>query len=90
MHTVKVRQQGGAMIVTIPRDYAAAAGWAVGTEIAVKCRGEELSFSPVKRTPRGAFTVAELLGQIDKTEISALNEDVKEFTGTTPAGKEYW
>lgn len=90
MQTVKVRAQGGAMIVTIPRDYADAAGWTVGTEIAVKRQGAELSFAPATRKPRGAFTVAELLGQIDREEIATLNNDVKEFTGADPVGKEYW
>jgi len=90
MQTVKIRQQGGAMIVTIPRDFAQAAGWIVGTEVAIKRQGTELSFSPAKHTPRGAFTVAELLGQIDQEEIAALNSDVKEFTGGAPVGKEYW
>lgn len=90
MQTVKVRQQGGAMIVTIPRDVAAGLGWSVGTEVAVERKGEALSFKPAKPKPRGAFTVAELLQQIDSEEIAAFNEDVKDFTNTAPKGKEYW
>ncbi|AVF37986.1 AbrB/MazE/SpoVT family DNA-binding domain-containing protein [Rahnella sikkimica] len=90
MQTVKLRQQGGAMIVTIPRDYATSAGWTVGTEITVKRQGTELSLSPTTRSPRGAFTIAELLGQIDREEIASLNNSVKEFTSAAPTGKEYW
>ncbi|UJD92407.1 antitoxin (plasmid) [Rahnella aquatilis] len=90
MQTVKVRQQGGAMIVTIPREYATAAGWAVGTEITVKRHGAELSFAPATRKARGAFTVDELLSQIDQGEIAALNDDVKEFSNVESVGKEYW
>jgi len=90
MQTVKVRQQGGAMIVTIPRDYAAAAGWAVGTEITVKRQGSELNLAPATHNPRGAYSVAELLGQIDQQEIVTLNGDVKDFSSTESVGKEYW
>ncbi|EQB6766311.1 AbrB/MazE/SpoVT family DNA-binding domain-containing protein, partial [Shigella flexneri] len=36
MQTVKLRQQGGAMIVTIPRDLAIDLGWSPGTELTVE------------------------------------------------------
>ncbi|XBS69064.1 AbrB/MazE/SpoVT family DNA-binding domain-containing protein [Acerihabitans sp. KWT182] len=89
MQILKVRAQGGAMIVTIPRDIAAELGWFVGTEVQLERQGESLSIKPAKRAARGAFTVAELLGQIDSDEIAALNEDVKAFTHSVPVGKEY-
>ncbi len=89
MQILKLRAQGGAMIVTIPRDVAAELGWIVGTEVTVERHGESLSLKPAKRSPRGAFTVAELLGQIDSDEIAALNEDVKAFIHSAPVGKEY-
>ncbi|EJS93528.1 MULTISPECIES: AbrB/MazE/SpoVT family DNA-binding domain-containing protein [Pectobacterium] len=90
MQTVKIRQQGGALIVTIPRDYGKELGWDIGTEIAVERSGEGISLQPTKRKPRGKFSVAELLTQIDSEEIAALNEDVKVFTDAVPTGKEYW
>lgn len=89
MQTVKIRQQGGAMIITIPKDVAADLGWTVGTEVAVERSGEGLNLKPAKRKARGAFTVAELLQQIDQDEIAAFNEDVKDFTHAVPKGKEY-
>lgn len=90
MQTVKIRQEGDVMIVTIPRDYAAAAGWAVGTEITIKRQGSELTLAPVTRQSRSAFIVDELLGQIDPGEIEVLNDAVKEFSGAEAVGKEYW
>lgn len=90
MQTVKVRQQGGAMIVTIPRDVAAGLGWAVGTEVAIERSGEKLSFKSTKRQARGSLTVAELLGQIDVEEIATLNEGSKGFAEAKPAGREVW
>ncbi|TXE28355.1 antitoxin [Serratia marcescens] len=90
MQTVKIRAQGGAMIVTIPRDVASGLGWDVGTEVMVERQGEAVSFKSCQRKPRGAFTVSELLGQIDRDEIRTLNEDVDAFTRMKPEGKEYW
>lgn len=89
MVLTKVRQQGGAMILTIPRDYAAAAGWTIGTEISVERQGAALSFAPAKRAARGRLSVAQLLGQIDQDEIATLNRDVADFA-VEPVGKEYW
>lgn len=89
MALTKVRQQGGAMILTIPRDYATAVGWTVGTEISVERHGVALSFAPAKRAARGRLSVAQLLGQIDHDEIATLNRDVADFAAE-PAGKEFW
>ncbi|PWC10956.1 AbrB/MazE/SpoVT family DNA-binding domain-containing protein [Brenneria corticis] len=90
MQTVKIRQQGGALIVTIPRDYGNELGWEVGTEITIERHGEGINLQPAKRQPRGKFTVEELLTQIDSEEIAAFNQDIKAFTDAVPAGKEYW
>lgn len=43
-----------------------------------------------KHQPRGAFTVAELLQQIDPEEITVLNESVSGFASEIPKGKEHW
>ncbi|ECA8972907.1 AbrB/MazE/SpoVT family DNA-binding domain-containing protein [Salmonella enterica subsp. enterica serovar Omuna] len=76
MQTVKLRQQGGAMIVTIPRELATGLGWAVGAELAVEKKGDGVSLTATKRKPRGQLTVAQLLAQIDEKEIAELNSAV--------------
>jgi len=42
-----------------------------------------------KREPRGAFTVAQLLTQIDPVEIERLNDSVKRL-GDDKVGNEVW
>ncbi|QCR36681.1 AbrB/MazE/SpoVT family DNA-binding domain-containing protein [Nissabacter sp. SGAir0207] len=83
----KIRQQGGAMVVTIPRDMALQMGWQVGTRIALENDGDSLSLKPAKRTPRGRLTLAELLGQIDSEEIATLNQSISD-QDDYPVGKE--
>lgn len=46
MQTVKLRQQGGAMIVTIPRDLAIDLGWSPGTELTVEKKAIALICAP--------------------------------------------
>ncbi len=42
----RLRQQGGAMIVTIPRDLATDPGWSPGTEITVEKKAIALICAP--------------------------------------------
>ena len=89
MQTTKLRQQGGAMILTLSRESARRLGWHVGDEVKVEEHGQGLSIEAVKRSPRGAFTVEQLLHQIDSNEIRQLNDDVKGFADL-PKGNEAW
>ncbi|PPC63857.1 hypothetical protein C1Y41_04220 [Pantoea sp. ICBG 1758] len=91
MQTVKLRQQGGAIIFTIPSHTARRYGLMVGDTIALE--EHDLSFEvrsvKARRKPRGAFTVAELLTQIDPQEIDELNESVRGFA-EDKVGHEAW
>lgn len=89
MQTVKLRQQGGAMIVTIPRDLAAGLGWTVGAELTVEKKGNGVSLTATKHNPRGRLTVAQLLGQIDEKEIAELNNAVDSWANGKQ-GNEAW
>lgn len=89
MQTVKLRQQGGAMIVTIPRELVNGLGWSIGAELAVEKKGETVSFTPTKPRPRGRHTVAQLLSQIDSAEIDELNQSVEGWGGDKQ-GNEVW
>lgn len=89
MQTVKLRQQGGAMIVTIPRELANGLGWSIGSELAVEKKGETVSFTAAKPKPRGRHTVAQLLSQIDTAEIDELNQSVEGWDDDKQ-GNEVW
>ena len=88
MPLTKLRQQGGAVVVTIPGEVAALMGWAVGTLLNVDASGGTVSLTPAKRVARGRRTVTELLEGIDETEIAALNAEIADDIADTPQGKE--
>ncbi|SFO12367.1 antitoxin ChpS [Candidatus Pantoea varia] len=60
MASTRLRQQGGAVVLTIPSEIAARAGWTVGIELNVTAEGESVNIVPVTRVPRGHRTVAQL------------------------------
>lgn len=88
MPLTKLRQQGGAVVVTIPGEVAALMGWAVGTLLNVDARGGAVSLTPAKRVARGRRTVSELLEGIDELEIAEFNAAVEGDSADTPQGKE--
>ncbi|NIG12942.1 AbrB/MazE/SpoVT family DNA-binding domain-containing protein [Pantoea sp. Al-1710] len=91
MQTIKLRQQGGAIIFTIPSHTVKRYGLSVGDSIALE--EHDLSFEvrslKSKHIPRGSFTVSELLKTIDQDEIEHLNASVKGF-GEDKVGNEAW
>lgn len=91
MQTVRIRQQGGALIVTIPRDSAARKGWDVGSVLIIDETEEAVSLKAAEpvRKPRGRFTVDQLLSQIDEKEIEELNASVEGVLAGR-AGHEAW
>lgn len=74
MAITRLRQQGGAVIVTIPSDIAAVMGWKVGMTLDVDASGNTVSIKPAGRIARGRRTLSELLQNIDETEIKTFNE----------------
>jgi len=88
MASTRLRQQGGAVVLTIPSDIAAKAGWTVGIELDVTAEGESVNIVPVARVPRGRRTVAQLLAGIDQQEIQGYNEEVADDLGDVPQGRE--
>lgn len=88
MALTKLRQQGGAVVLTIPSDIAARAGWRVGIELDVTAIDNAVKIKPVNRVAKGRKTVAQLLAGIDKEEINQLNEALSDELEDTPKGKE--
>lgn len=88
MASTKLRQQGGAVVLTIPSDIAAKAGWTVGIELDVTAEGESVNIVPVVRVPRGRRTVAQLLADIDQQEIQGYNEEAADGLNDAPQGRE--
>lgn len=88
MASTRLRQQGGAVVLTIPSDIAARAGWTVGIELDVTADGETVNIVPVGRVPRGRQTVAQLLAGIDQEEIQGYNEESADGLNDAPQGRE--
>ncbi|KAA5971669.1 MULTISPECIES: antitoxin [Pantoea] len=88
MASTRLRQQGGAVVLTIPGDIAARAGWTVGIELDVTAEGESVHIVPVARVPRGRRTVAQLLAGIDQQEIQGYNEETADGLNDVPQGRE--
>ncbi len=89
MSMTRLRQQGGAVIITIPSDVVAIMNWPIGTEVDITAKDSgELKIVPVRRVPHGRKTLSELLSEIDTEELAMLNESVADFAGMKPTGKE--
>lgn len=85
MSTTKLRQQGGAVVLTIPIEVANMAGWVVGMKLNIDAVGESICIKPVKRVARGRKSINELLSGIDKEEIILLNSEIDD---SDPEGNE--
>lgn len=88
MTVTRLRQQGGAVVLTIPSDIAAKAGWSVGTLLDVTADGEAVSIRPSGRVARGRKTLAQLLEGIDEGEIRQFNEEISDGLNDGPQGRE--
>lgn len=88
MASTRLRQQGGAVVLTIPSDIAARAGWTVGIELSVTTEGESVNIAPMARIPRGRRTLAQLLACIDQQEIQGYNEETADGLDDAPQGRE--
>ncbi|MEJ1268625.1 antitoxin [Pantoea ananatis] len=89
MTVTKLRQQGGAVVLTIPSDIAARAGWSVGTVLDVTADGDAVSIRPSGRVARGRKTVAQLLAGIDQDEIRQFNDEISDGANDRPQGREF-
>lgn len=89
MSMTRLRQQGGAVIITIPADIIAKTNWPVGMEVNISAKDTgEIEIVPVRRVPRGRKSLNQLISEIDTEELAMLNESVSDFTNMTPVGKE--
>lgn len=86
---MKVRQQGGARIVTLPRALLSQLGADTGTTLSFTVQDGALIARPVSEAPRGArrrYTLAELLAGSEET--AALNEAMAPAREGAPVGRE--
>ncbi len=88
MPLTKLRQQGGAVVVTIPGEIASVMGWSPGTTLIVSAKGNAISMTPAKRVARGRRTVTSILEGIDAEEIADFNTDMADGLADQPQGKE--
>lgn len=89
MTVTKLRQQGGAVVLTIPSDIAARAGWSVGTLLDVTAEGDAVSIRPSGRVARGRKTLEQLLAGIDQDEIRQFNDEISDGANDAPQGREF-
>ncbi|QIW16068.1 antitoxin [Pasteurellaceae bacterium RH1A] len=90
MLTGKLRQQGGAMVLTVPNAIVAQMGWQVGNLLDIESQGETVVLRSAKRKPRGRKSLDELLAGIDCQEIQTLNEEMAEYNALPAKGNEVW
>ncbi|GAA0353086.1 AbrB/MazE/SpoVT family DNA-binding domain-containing protein [Morganella psychrotolerans] len=88
MTTTRLRQQGGAVVLTIPSDIAARLGWVVGKTLDIREAGDSINISPSKRAARGRKSVSWILDGIDENEIQSFNEGMADEMASQPVGNE--
>lgn len=88
MSLTRLRQQGGAVVITIPGDIAARMGWNVGSQLDVEASGDAINIKPVDRVARGRKTLAELLSGIDPQEMAEFNGKMSDDLTSLPKGRE--
>lgn len=88
MALTRLRQQGGAVVLTIPSENAAKADCTVGIRLDVTGGGESVNIAPVARVPRGRRTVAQLLTSIKQQEIQRYNKEFAEGLSDALQGRE--
>lgn len=86
----KLRQQGGAIVLTVPTAIITKMGWQAGNSLHINMQGDAVVLTPTKRQARGRKTLSELLDGIDPVEIHALNKEVEAITNSAAVGKEEW
>lgn len=86
----RLRQQGGAVILTVPNAIVAQMGWQAGHLVEIETQGEQVILKSRQRIPRGRKSVEELLKGIVHEEIVSLNESVSDSVNLAPQGKEVW
>lgn len=86
----RLRQQGGAVILTVPNAIIAQMGWKAGNILTIETQGEQVILKSSSRKPRGRKSIAELLGGIDSQEIAQLNQDVASIQFDEAKGNEVW
>ncbi|WP_340609633.1 antitoxin [Xenorhabdus bharatensis] len=88
MAITRLRQQGGAVVITIPSDVATVMGWSVGMTLDIQPSGDTINIKPTGRIARGRKSLSELLQGIDETEVRAFNEVTADDLNSPPVGNE--
>lgn len=88
MPSARLRQQGGAVVITVPARMLDARRWKAGDVINFSEEGDGLHMEAVKRTPRGSRTVAQLLANVTPEVVAAWHENLGDFLTSKPVGKE--
>ncbi|WP_025154760.1 AbrB/MazE/SpoVT family DNA-binding domain-containing protein [Morganella morganii] len=78
MAITKLRQQGGAVVMAIPREILIAKGWSAGMQMKIDSVGETITTTPLKRIPRGRKSISEILSDVDLAEIKKLSEQLED------------
>lgn len=88
MAYAKLRQQGGAVVVTLPARWLTSKGWRAGDEIDFKDDGDGVRMVAVKRQPRGRRTIAQIVAGINLQDVAEWRAETGDYFTDTPVGKE--
>lgn len=88
MSITRLRQQGGAVILTIPSNLISKMNWFIGMELNITTENESICVAPSHRIPRGRKSISQLVSEIDTHEIEFLNKSMDELNNSPSVGKE--
>lgn len=88
MSITRLRQQGGAVILTIPSNLISKMNWSIGMELNITTEHESICIAPSRRIPRGSKSISQLVSEIDTCEIEFLNKSMDELNNSPSVGKE--
>lgn len=85
---VNARQQGGAVIMTIPSDLLKLRDIKAGDPLTVDVIPDGFVVRKAEATTRKRYTLAELLEGVDKKRLKVLNAQVAPAMAGAPVGRE--
>lgn len=88
MFPTRIRQQGGALIITIPSEAAAQMNWGAGTRLDFQPAADGVRLTTLERVPRGRRTVSQILNGLDTKLLTQLHEELADDLASGPVGKE--
>ncbi len=88
MHTVNIRKQGGAAVITLPPDVLRTLHIGVGATLSIEFDEGAVTLRPIINKTRKRYTLTELLQGVTPEVMDALNADTAWAREGKPDGRE--